>query len=100
MLGVVLAGKILNWLLHFNDTTNFILNTSMFSLIGIAYIVVGAIWDKRAGKVILIFCGLFLITYNFLPENIVFQIVGIACILVPMLIARFSKDIPKMESLN
>jgi hypothetical protein len=86
----VLIGKVLNWFLHFSDDTNRILNTAMFTLIGISYIVMGYVWDKMLFKVIMIACGVFLIARNFLGSNLVFDIMGIVCILVPMLIARFA----------
>lgn len=94
---IVLTGKILSWFLNFNDTTNYILNTTMFSLIGIAFIVAGIHWDNKVSKLMMVLCGLFLIIYNFLPENIAFEIIGIACIIVPMVIGRFSKENDKIQ---
>ncbi len=91
LLIVVLVGKILNWFLKFDTGTNQILNTAMFCLIGIAYIVMGFVWDKKSVQVLMVFCGIFLIVMNFVPGRTWISIVGILCILVPMIIARFQK---------
>ncbi len=87
---LVLFAKILNWILHFNDETNRILNMIMFIIIGIAYLVLGYMWDSKLTKIIITTCGLFLITMNFLGNNILLDILGIICILIPMLIALYS----------
>lgn len=92
LIALVLIAKILNWFLHFNHTTNQILNTIMFSLIGIAYIVMGTVWSNRFVKISITACGAFLIVMNFFNDHIALNIIGIACILTPVLIARFHKD--------
>jgi hypothetical protein len=96
LLGIILFGKILNWILNFNDQVNMILNTAMFCLIGIAYIVVATAWDNRFIRTIFLTCGVFLIIMNFLGQNAILNILGITSILVPMLIGRFYKE--KTES--
>ena len=88
---LVLIGKVLNWFLNFNDETNLVLNTAMFTLIGIAYIVMGYVWDNKFLKLIISTCGVFLITMNFFSNNLTLEIIGIICILTPMFIARFYK---------
>lgn len=89
---LVLAGKILNWLLNFSDATNQLLNIVMFSIIGISYTVMGFYWHHKLTKIVITTCGLFLIAMNFFPGSTLLQIVGIVCILTPMLIARFHKE--------
>lgn len=91
LLIVVLVGKILNWFLKFDPGTNQILNRAMFCLIGIAYLVMGYVWDKKILKVLITACGIFLIVMNFVPGRTWLSILGIVCILVPMIIARFQK---------
>lgn len=88
---LVLIGKVLNWFLNFNDEANQILNMAMFTLIGIAYIVIGYVWDNKLLKVVIATCGMFLIVINFFKNNLALDIIGIVCILTPMLIARFYK---------
>ncbi|HYO20899.1 MAG TPA: hypothetical protein VER36_00755 [Flavisolibacter sp.] len=88
---LVLGGKILSLILNFSDETDRILNTVMFTLIGIAYIVMGYVWDYRLLKIIITSCGLFLIGMNFFGNNVTLSIIGIFCVLIPMLIARFDK---------
>lgn len=93
----------LNWFLDFSYKTNFILNTFMFSLIGIAYIVVGYVWDHKVYKVLMMLCGSFLIVMNFLPGDLIVNIIGIACIITPLLIARFTdkkSGLASQEKLN
>ncbi len=89
---LVLIAKILNWFFDFNDETNRMLNMTMFSLIGIAYLVMGYVWDTKLTKIVITICGLFLIGMNFLESSTLLHLFGIVCILTPMLIARFSKE--------
>lgn len=91
-IGIVLFAKVLNWIFKFNDEVNQLINTSMFCLIGIAYIVVGFVYDNKWIKAIIITCGLFLLAMNFMSPNNVLDILAIACLLVPMLIGRFYKE--------
>lgn len=95
----VLIGKILNWFFKFNYITNEILNTAMFCLIGIAFIFYGYWWDKKIMKVLLIVCGLYLITMNFIPQSNLVSIIGIVCIILPTLIVRFKKEKNTSETL-
>src|SRR5690242_12510867 len=89
---LVLTGKIVNWFVNFSDETNYLLNTVMFCLIGISYLVMGYVWETKWVKGVAFACGLFIIVMNFLPKNITADIFGIACILIPMLIAGFYKE--------
>ena len=91
-ISLVLFAKVLNWILHFSDETNSLLNMAMFTLIGIAYLVMGNVWDTMLARIIITTCGLFLIAMNFVESSIWFNIFRIVCILTPMLIARFSKE--------
>ena len=91
LIALVLIGNILNWFLNFSDEINQILNMTMFSLIGIAYIVIGYVWDNKSLKIIIMTCGLFLIAMNFFGNYVTLDIIGIVCILTPLSIARFYK---------
>jgi hypothetical protein len=90
LLGVVLVGKISNWFLDYSEETNQMLSTTMFTLIGIAYLVGAFSWDKKLTKLIFLICGTYLIAMNFISDFELKSILAIACILTPMLIARFS----------
>lgn len=92
LIALVLIGKILNWFLNFSQETNQQLNMAMFSLIGIAYVVMSYSWNQQLIRIGIISCGLFLIAMNFFPATTPLEIVGIICILAPMLIARFYKE--------
>lgn len=93
LIGIILIGKISNWFLNYSDETNQILNAGMFSLIGIAYLVGGFIWDKKLSNIIFLICGIYLIAMNFISDfGISKSIIGIVCISIPMLIARFSPE--------
>jgi hypothetical protein len=87
---IILIAKISNWFFSYNDLTNKIINAAMFVLIGIAYLVVGFFWEKKIINIIFIACGGYLIIMNFMDNFILKSIIGILCILTPMLIARFS----------
>jgi hypothetical protein len=88
---LVLLGKVLNWILDFSDETNSILDILMFTLIGIAYIVMGWVWGNKVTKIVATTCGVFLIAMNFFNNTPLLNLIGIVCILTPMLIARFYK---------
>lgn len=92
LIGIVLIGKISNWFLNYSDETNQILNAGMFTLIGIAYLVGGFVWNKKLINIIFLVCGIYLIAMNFIGDFGLKSIIGIVCILIPMLIARFSTD--------
>lgn len=92
LIGIILIGKISNWFLNYSDETNQILNAGMFTLIGIGYLVGGFNWDKKLINIIFILCGIYLIAMNFIGDFGLKSIIGIVCILTPMLIARFSPE--------
>lgn len=70
----------------------------MFTLIGISYLIFSFSLENKLNKITLAVCGLFLILYNFLPENNYVTISGIFAIIIPMLIGKFSKE--TKESIN
>lgn len=89
LLGIVLIGKISNWFFNYSDQTNNILNTAMFCLIGIAYLAFSWAYNKLLLKIIFAICGIYLILMNFIPDFSWNSIIGIICVLIPMLIRRF-----------
>ncbi len=89
LIGIVLVGKISNWFLNYSDETNKILNTAMFCLIGIAYMVFSWTFDKIILKLALAICGIYLIAMNFIPDFSWNSIIGIICIVTPMIIGKF-----------
>lgn len=88
----VLIGKILNWFLDFSVEINQVLNIIMFTLIGIAYMVMGYVWDNKVKQVVITTCGFLLIVTNFFNNTVALNIIRIASIIIPMLIARFYKE--------
>lgn len=86
---VVLVGKISNWFLNYSDETNKIINTTMFCLIGIMYLFFSWALDKIIHKLILGVCGLYIIIMNFIPSYIWNSILGIVCLIVPLIIGKF-----------
>lgn len=98
---IILIGKISNWFLNYSDKTNEILNASMFILIGIAYFVGGFIWEKKLMNIIFLTCGIYLIVMNFFGDFALKSIIGIVCILTPLLIVRFSpKNTDEIEEIE
>lgn len=92
LLAMVFFGKVLNWIFTFSSETTQLINMAMFLLIGIAYIVMGYVWHGRWNKIIITACGVFVIAMNFVNKNTAIEILSIACLLTPMLIARFYKE--------
>lgn len=93
LLGVVLLGKVLHFIVHLPDPTNRVLNATMFSLIGIAYAVMAWVWKPLFTKLVIVTCALFLVGMNFFSANTTMDIIAIVCLLIPMLIARFNKSV-------
>ena len=89
LIGIVLIGKISNWFLNYSDETNKILSTAMLCLIGIAYLAFSWAFDKTILKLILAICGIYLIIMNFIPDFSWNSIIGIVCIITPMIIGKF-----------
>lgn len=100
LLGIVLVGKISNWFLDFNDQTNQILNTAMFCLIGIAYLTFSWAFDKFMLKAIFFVCGIYLILMNFISEFEWSSIIGVFCIITPMIIGKFFHEDDKEAQLE
>lgn len=90
----IIIAKILNWVIGFNDSTNELINQSMFIFIGVSYLIFGYALDQLRYRLITMVCGLILITMNFFSENNYLNILGIISILAPMIIGRLvvSKD--------
>ena len=92
LIGIVFVGKISNWFLNYSDETNKTLNTAMFCLIGITYLACAWAFDKTILKFVLAICGIYLIIMNFIPDFSWKSIIGIICILTPMIIGRFLQE--------
>lgn len=89
---VILIARMLGWVLHYSKTVDHLLDVAMFTFIGIAYLLMAVVWNKGLLRILLLMCGVFLIVFNFIERNTIVEIVSIHCLLIPMLIARFSKD--------
>lgn len=89
---IVLAAKLLGWIFDFSPSLDSAINLIMFSLIGIAYLFVGFKWSGAVQKWIILVCGGYLIIMNFLPQSMAIHLIGIACLLTPLFIARISAD--------
>jgi hypothetical protein len=92
LLGLVLFFRVLSWIIDFNEVFNRVINIAMFSLIGIAYLVMGRTFENKLIKIVSILSGLFLIGMNFFKQTDTIAVIGIVCIVTPMLIVRFSKE--------
>jgi hypothetical protein len=87
----VLTAKILGWFIHFDNHIDRIINTAMFSLIGLAYIVMAFNWDNKILKSAILCCGAALIILNFFETTTILNILGIISVVTPMIIARLYK---------
>lgn len=86
---MIITGKILNWIIGFEDSTNQLINKAMYIFIGLSYLIFGFFHDQIKFKLTTITCGLFLISMNFLPKNDYMNAMGIISMLLPLLIRRF-----------
>jgi hypothetical protein len=89
LLGMVLIAKIANWFFSFDEATNDLINTVMFCLIGTIYIIWSVYQTKINFKVLLVLCGIVIISMNFISLGYWFKIVGIVCILIPIVLFQF-----------
>jgi drug/metabolite transporter (DMT)-like permease len=99
VLAIVLVGKISNWFFNYGDETNAILNTVMFSVIGITYLVMAWAFEKALVKGIFVLCGVYLIVMNFIPAYSWNSILGIVCILTPLFLGKLSQHKESNEDL-
>ncbi|GAB2494304.1 hypothetical protein [Algoriphagus taiwanensis] len=100
LLWIVLMGHVADWFLDFTDETNRLLSTAMFCLIGIAYLTFAWAFDKIWLKTIFLFCGIYVILMNFIPDfGWIKTIIGIVCTLTPLIIQRFIPE-EKEEVIN
>lgn len=86
---VVIAGKILDWIIGFDNSVSELINKAMFIIIGISYLIFGFSHDQIKFKLTTIACGLFLISMNFLPKNDYMNAMAIISMLLPPLIRKF-----------
>ncbi len=92
IIALVLFAKVLVILLDLGKPVEDVLNTIMFSLIGLAYVVFGFIWKDSVRKILIVFCGAWLIAMNYFEKSNLVHVAGICAILLPLLIARFDKE--------
>jgi len=88
-ISIVILGNILNWFIDFPSAFKYWLNTAMFCLIGIGYITVGLSLSKNYIKAIFLGCGCYLILMNVIDRSTALTLLGIFCILAPLLLGRF-----------
>lgn len=94
LLVFVLIGKVSSRFLDFSDETNQLLNTAMFSLIGLAYLAFSWAYDQILWRSIFLFCGVYVILMNFIPDFGWWKtIIGIICIVTPLIFRRFLPDV-------
>lgn len=85
--------QISTWFYDYDNETKHLINAVMFAIIGVSYLIFGFSLSEKITKLTLIACGLFLIVMNFIPKNTFVEVIGIICLIIPMLIGRFSKEI-------
>ncbi len=93
---LILFAKISNWIFKFSDYANNIINTLMFTIIGISYLIYGFSLKSKLTKIILFISGIYLIIWNYYPENNLLTFLGILAIIIPILIGKFSKETKKL----
>lgn len=88
----VLVLKISNWFFNYTPEVNEIISKTMFTLIGIVYIIFGFSLANKKSKVIVSLCGLGLIATNFFANYTIMEFIAIIFLIVPMVIGRFIKE--------
>ncbi|MAN86449.1 MAG: hypothetical protein CL555_06170 [Algoriphagus sp.] len=90
---IILIGKISGWIWGFDNEYDGMINLGTFVLIGAAYISAAIAWNSNLYRWIFLICGIYLIVMNFLDFELK-SILGIACILTPLLLSRISSEKP------
>ena len=88
----ILLIKISGLFIDFSEKNQTIINSLMYIAIGFNYLLFGIALPELKFKITLLISGTFLIWMNFLPNNNVLSIIGIACIIMPMIFAKYSKE--------
>lgn len=89
---LIFGAKFSSWIFNYSVATNYIIDFTMFSFIGICYLIFGYFLENKLNKMIVILSGLYLIVWKFLPENNYLLKVVILAIVLPTLIGKFSKE--------
>jgi hypothetical protein len=90
-IALVLMAKISHWFLKYDEKTVNIINLAMCCLIGTYYVIVGFALNETRFKLLFVCCGLYLIVMNFLNEMSIISIIGVVCMLAPMLVGKYAK---------
>lgn len=91
LLLIAILGQISDWFFNYSEEVKSVLSTMMFTLIGVCYIVWGYRLKNDLVKIIIIVGGVYLIVMNFIYQSTLAIIVGIVCVITPMLLAKFTK---------
>ncbi len=89
---IVLGFKIANWFLDFEPAVNLVINTTMFILIGISFIITGFSWKTKWKKLLFYVSGVLLISHSLFPEGTILDIAMIFAIVGPIILLKFGKD--------
>jgi len=85
---IIIIGEILD----LDTRTDFILKTAMLGIIGISYILAGFKEKMSLNKIIVILCGIFLVTKSFIGQNGLLTFISILCIVIPVYLKYQSKN--------
>lgn len=89
LIALVLPAKVANWFLDLNRELTNLISTVMFCLIGLGYIFMNQhTFDQKWPKILTMVCGSYIILMNFINKNTFLTIVGIICIVSPLILAR------------
>lgn len=100
LLGIIIVGKLSNWFLNYSDKTNDLLNTVLFTLIGVGFVIESFTLYKKEFKLIFLICGIYLIAMNFIDNFQLKSLIGIVCTLLPILIKKFSSKFTSKTALT
>jgi len=89
---LILLAVISNWIFDYGDEIMNIVYIVMFSFIGAIYIIVGFALRRIFLKLFFISCGIYLIIWKFIIQSTILTVIAILCILIPIIIGRFSKQ--------
>ena len=96
LLVAVLIARFTDIFFNYSEETDQLITTSMFCLLGVGYIRFAFLESQKGYQLLFALCGMYLIIMNFIEKNDILTIIGIICILLPLVLRRIYKKKKKV----
>lgn len=89
---LTLLAVVFSRVFNYSDEVKQMINTVMFSLVGVGYLLISSNMKKEINKSVFVVCGAYLIIMNFIELNTMFKVIGMLSIALPLLVSKFSGE--------